>query len=139
MKILQQALDSVLFHSQLCRPRECCGILMTQDDETSQVDLVFWGENTDADRPESRYELDHRSHIKAVEMECLGAARIVGYYHSHPDGASRPSRRDKGKAVDRVTYVIVGEEKGSVECTAWRFQAGEFVPEPLQVSEYIWR
>lgn len=135
MRILRQALDSVLFHSQVNRPHECCGILMSRDENMSQIDLVYWGENADVDRPEMRFALDHKSHIKAVEMECVGNARIVGYYHSHPGGASRPSCRDEREAVNGTIHLIVGVENGSVECTAWRFENGRFVQEPLEIAD----
>ena len=134
MKILRQALDSVLFHSQLNGPCECCGILMSRDESADQVDLVYWGENADMDRPETRFVLDHKSHIEAVDMECSGNAQIVGYYHSHPDGISQPSCRDEREAVDGTIHVIVGVEGGTVGCRAWRFQDGRFVQEPLEVT-----
>lgn len=135
MRILRQALDSVLFHSQIDGPRECCGILMSRDKSAEQVDLVYWGENADMDRPETRFALDHKSHIRAVEMECSGSARIVGYYHSHPDGAVRPSCRDEQEAFADTIQVIVGVEGGSVEYSAWRFQDGRFVQESLEVTD----
>jgi len=135
MRILRQALDSVLFHSQLSAPRECCGILMSQDENMSPIDLVYWGENADTDRPETRFVLDHKSHMKAVEMECAGDAWIVGYYHSHPEGAGGLSCRDIREAVSGTIHMIVGVENGSVECTAWRFQNGRFVQEPLEITD----
>jgi len=135
MKIRRHALDSVLFHGHLSRPRECCGILMTQNDESSPVDLVFWGENAEKKQPESRYVLDHRSHLKAVEMECSGSVRIVGYYHSHSAADSTPSCIDRDHGADGVSYVIVYVGEDGVECSAWRFENGEFVREPLEVIE----
>ena len=135
MRILRQALDSVLFHSQVSRPCECCGILMSRDEKTPQIDLVYWGENADTDRPETRFVLDHKTHIKAVEMECSGSARIVGYYHSHPGGAGQPSCRDAQEAVNGTIHLIVGVGNGSVECTTWRFQNGRFVQEPLEIAD----
>jgi len=135
MRILRQALDSVLFHSQLSWPRECCGILMSQDEDMSQIELVYWGENAETDRPETRFALDHKSHINAVEMECAGDAWIVGYYHSHPGGAGRPSCRDIPETVSGTMHMIVGVENGSVEWTAGRFRNGRFVQEPLEIVD----
>ena len=133
MKILRDALGSVLFHAQLSVPNECCGILLNRGDEPSVVDMVVWGSNTQELRPESRYELDHASHLEAVRIECADSGSILGYYHSHPGGESRPSMTDLDQAVEGVTYLISGMKKGEVAYAAWHIEDGEFVQESIEV------
>ncbi|MCD6288016.1 MAG: M67 family metallopeptidase [Candidatus Hydrogenedentes bacterium] len=133
MKIRSEVVDSILFHAQLSEPRECCGILMSRDKNGGVVDLVFWGSNVEPVRPESRYELDHKSHVNAVNMECAGEGRVVGYYHSHPSGGVNPSEVDLGRAVDQTAYLIVGMGYDRPELAAWRIDGSGYVEEPLEI------
>ena len=135
MKILRQALDQVADHAQQSAPQECCGILLCADDVLSLVNRVLPAKNAEKENPEKGYVLDHKTHLKAVEMEASGDACIVGYYHSHPAGRARPSRRDVEQAIDGVTYLIAGMADGQLEHAAWRLEDGDLIPEPLEIGE----
>jgi proteasome lid subunit RPN8/RPN11 len=46
---------------------------------------------------------------------------VVGFYHSHPDVAARPSEFDKEHAWPYYSYVIVSVRGGQpFEMTSWR-------------------
>lgn len=135
MKILRRALESVTAHARESLPHECCGILLAQGQDLSTVACALPAENTEREHPQQRYSLGHRAHIKAVEMEASNNVRIAGYYHSHPDGGTKPSHRDMGQAVIGATYLIISIRNGSVEQAAWRLADDHFVPEPLEVIE----
>lgn len=67
-------------------------------------------------------------------MEALGEASIAGYYHSHPDGRARPSRRDVKQAGHGAIYLITGLEGGwRIEHAAWRLEGDNMIPVPLEV------
>jgi len=136
LKILRQVLNSIADHARRSFPRECCGILMCLGEDGLTVNRALWAENASPERPEQRYLLGHEAHLKAVEMESAGDARIAGYYHSHPDGKARPSNHDVEQAISGVTYLITGlESDGQVEHTAWRLEGDNLVPEPLEVCQ----
>lgn len=135
MRISRQLLETITKHAQQSQPHECCGILMSTSGNGSVVDHVIPAENVEKDDPERRYVLDHKAHLKAVDMEALGEAYIVGYYHSHPDGKPRPSNHDVEQAVSEVIYLITGLGNGKIEHAAWRFEKNNPIPEPLEVSE----
>ena len=135
MRISRQLLKSIVEHAQQSRPHECCGILMSTSGNSSVVDHVIPAENVEKDDPERRYALGHNAHLKAVNMEALGEAYIIGYYHSHPDGKPRPSNHDAEQAVSEVIYLITGLGNGEIEHAAWRFENDNPTREPLEVSE----
>lgn len=135
MRISRQLLKSIVEHAQQSRPYECCGILMSTSGNGSVVDHVIPAENVEKDDPERRYTLGHKAHLKAVDMEALGEACIVGYYHSHPDGKPRPSNHDIEQSVSEVIYLITGLGNGKIQHAAWRFENNSPIPELLEVSE----
>ena len=132
MRIRQDVLNAIEAHAQECHPHECCGVLLRRGEQRDVVSGLLRAANTTADDPAGRYALGHKAHLEAVKMEAAGEARIAGYYHSHPDGATRPSPRDAEQAVDGLTYVIVGNCNGSIEAAAWRMTDGGFVEEPME-------
>lgn len=108
---------------------------MSTSGDASVVDHVIPAENVDKDDTERGYVLGHKAHLKAVNMEALGEACIVGYYHSHPNNKPRASKRDLEQAVSEVIYLITGLGDGEIEHAAWRLEKDNLIPEPLEVSE----
>ena len=135
MKIVHRALELLAAHACETLPSECCGILLAQGNELSTVSCVLRAENADREGPQQRYSLGHKAHIRAVEREGSSDDRIVGYYHSHPDGGTQPSRRDTAQAVVGVIYLIIAIGGGLIEWAAWRLVGNHFVREPLEVIE----
>ncbi|MFQ6097334.1 MAG: Mov34/MPN/PAD-1 family protein [Armatimonadota bacterium] len=133
MKIRRDVLEAVVAHARETLPHECCGILLAQPPVPSVATLALRADNADPLAPHRAYVLGHRAHLKAVEMEASGAARIVAYYHSHPRGDAAPSARDLQHAASGVTYLIVGLRGDSVACAPWRLEGGVPTPLPLEV------
>ena len=134
MKILRRVRKSIAAHARQSRPWECCGILLAEPSAPEVVTRAVYAENV-ANDARKRYVLDPKAHIRAARMEREGVVRIAGYYHSHPDGGSRPTPRDIEQAVASICYLIVGLDNGRAEFGAWRFGGGLFTTEPLEVAE----
>lgn len=99
---------------------------------------VVPGINITAGDPARRYQLDWRTLLDCVKDTRKGDAVILGFYHSHPGGAARPSERDRDEAWEDVTYLIVAvsadRDKPEVTaCGGWRVveAGGPFVAERL--------
>jgi len=135
MTIRRDVLDLVLAHARAALPRECCGILLAEGHDRSTVTRALPAENEERACPGRAYLIGHKAHIKAIEMEAEGAARIVGYYHSHPCGAPAPSARDAELADQEAAYLIVGFQDGRCEAAVWRFDGHGLVSEPLKRVE----
>ena len=109
----------MLRHAESARPRECCGVLVGRDDEILQA---FEARNL-ADDP-NRYLLDPGDHIAIRRNARASGLAVVGFYHSHPHSAARPSATDRAEATypDHL-YLIVGAD----EVRLFRLTGGNFV------------
>lgn len=135
MKIRGSVLDTMIAHAEGAYPGECCGILLAGGADPSTVAAVVRAENVEDGDRERGYVLGHKAHLEAVKMESTGEFSIIGYYHSHPDGTTRPSRRDAKQAVGETLYMILGISDGGAGQAAWQLEGDEFVEISLNVVE----
>lgn len=122
VRIDSGVIAALLAEASAAHPREACG-------------LLFGGEGLiTAHRPaanvhpapERHFEIDPAALIAAHRAMRGGGPRLVGHYHSHPQGAPEPSATDRAMAAgDGMIWAIVGQGK----VTLWR--AGEEGLEPL--------
>jgi desampylase len=100
----------ILHQARTAHPYECCGLLEgVRDDGLFIVQALHPARNLS---PEAdRFEIDPRDHIAAVKKARAGGAAIIGCYHSHPEGAPRPSARDLAGAQeeDFLWLIVAGE------------------------------
>ncbi len=134
MRILRQVLESVAAHARDCVPCECCGILLARDRDNA-ICHSLRAENAEKEKPELKYILGHKAHLKAVEMEINSGIQIVGYYHSHPGGGAKPSSLDAEKAVEGVFYLITAKSNGLVDNTLWILKNDRFVPVTMEICD----
>ncbi len=111
-------------HAAAAFPHECCGVLLGPAQGLHRVaDEVVAALNI-ADDPGIAYQIDWRTLFSVVRGTRGGDRRIVGFYHSHPDGSARPSVRDLREAWADHVYVIVSVSAGrAADITAWRLHA----------------
>ena len=95
-------------------PHECCGLLL-EDKAGVQLKLAA---NVAAD-PAKHFEIDPATLIAAEKAQREDHARIIGYFHSHPNGLARPSSEDAEMAASdgRIWLIIANGE-----ITAWHKQ-----------------
>ena len=99
-------------------PRECCGLLIGQGDTQVTVTGVVATKNLSEDP--ARFLIDPQSQFDWMRKLRDTGQRIVGHYHSHPNGVGQPSSHDEAMAQDtEQIWVIVpvhvgraGEPKG---------------------------
>jgi len=125
----------MIAHAQESYPGECCGIVLAGRDDPSFVSAIVRAENVEEGDQANGFVLGHEAHLAAVKMESTGEFSIAGYYHSHPDGTTRPSRRDTEQAVGETLYVILGVSDGRVAQAAWKLEGDEFAEVPMRVVE----
>ena len=121
VRIAISAIGAIQNHATQAVPDECCGLLLGRDgviEDARPADNV-------AAEPLSRFEIDPQALIDAHRAARAGGPRILGYYHSHPQGCATPSATDREQAAhDGSVWAIVGE--GDV--TFWRDEGAGFVP-----------
>ena len=133
MKILSSVLESIVDHSRESRPSECCGILLSRRNDPGIVDDILRAKNAEKSNPKEVYVLDHKAHIKAIDLEISEDSCIVGYYHSHPRGGTKLSATDTRQAVAGAAYLIVGGDTEKASYAAWRMKEKQFVEESVEV------
>ncbi|WP_188513847.1 M67 family metallopeptidase [Blastomonas aquatica] len=115
---MQVSLSSAL-HAQLlaaaraAHPHECCGLLFGDD---AAVHRIAPTPNVSQD-PSRAFEIEPGALIAAERAMRQGGDRLIGHYHSHPNGRAEPSPRDAADAAadDRLWLIIAGDI-----ITAWR-------------------
>jgi len=104
-------------------PQEACGLLIGQG---GQVTKIIPSPNLSA-TPEKTFEIDPALIIYHQKDCRTGPDKIIGHYHSHPDGQAAPSLHDKQQNYDAdLIWVIVSvTEEGAQEMNAFATHDGQ--------------
>ncbi len=118
-------LAAMMAAAEAAWPEECCGLLIGNGRETITVGRVLPAANIAADR-RAAFEVDPAVRLR-LERELRargGGTRLVGHYHSHPNGAAAPSPTDAARAgwePDLLWLVVAVDAHGARPPRAWRF------------------
>lgn len=123
----RKVVEKLRRHASREFPREACGVLAGKD---GAVTRVYECRNVSG-HPEVSYEISPEDLLKAMEdMKCRGL-ELLGFYHSHPAGLSRPSLIDEGRATwPGYSYVIVSPS-GSISSWRWNEEKNRFEEEAV--------
>ena len=124
LRISKQDQQEIRQVAECIYPYECCGFLIGRSDNgVKLVDRVIIAENRRYDSPANRFLITPEQ-FREIEGELRAVSgEIVGFFHSHPDVAARPSKYDLDHAWPWYSYVIVSVQNGSSEdFTAWRME-----------------
>jgi proteasome lid subunit RPN8/RPN11 len=119
-------------------PREICGVLAghrsEDESDADHVDRVteYHRVTNVADDPRVAYELDPAETLETIEAIEEAGLDVVGFYHSHPETAARPSATDEAQATwTGYVYCIVSPAEDAIR--AWRWTGEAF--DPLEVVD----
>tara|TARA_R100001244_G_scaffold96522_6_gene72282 strand:+ start:49781 stop:50212 length:432 start_codon:yes stop_codon:yes gene_type:complete len=112
--------------------QEICGILFGRE---GRVSARRAAKNV-AEDPYRHFEIDPRALIDAERGERDGGEPILGFYHSHPTGAVRPSIIDAGSAAPdgRLWLIINGQDAAAWQAVPDGEIYGRFDAIPLDCS-----
>jgi desampylase len=100
---------------------EVCGLMLGGQ----RVERLLYTRNV-SENPADSFEIDPTPLFNAIRVERAGGERLIGYYHSHPNGCAEPSERDRMSAMgDLRIWVIVGHGVAR----AWRMNLAGFFDE----------
>ncbi len=103
---------------------EVCGLLFGDD---AAITAIGPCANVAAN-PEDSFEIDPAALIAAHRATRGGGPRMIGWYHSHPNGVCAPSARDVAMAdEDGKLWLIIG----AGQIALWRAEQGGFIAIPL--------
>jgi len=121
------AYDDIVSHATGGGDAEVCGVLAGTrgtDGEPSVVTETYRAENV-AETPRTRYAIDPEEQLELIERAEGDGLDVVGYYHSHPVGPTRPSETDAARATwPGYSYVICALD-GHPFVGSWRWRGDE--------------
>ena len=120
---------AILRAAERAHPHEACGLLLGAGAEGGDhVHTALPTANVHPD-PARHFEIDPAALLAAHKAARSGGPRLIGFFHSHPNGLARPSATDaRDAAHDGRVWLIVA--KGTI--TAWKDLPSGF--EPLSYS-----
>ena len=110
LRISSKSIAAIRAHAAETPGVEVCGLLFGT---VEAVEVVQRCANV-ADTPATRFEIDPAALIAAHKAQRAGGAKLIGHYHSHPNGVCAPSEADRAAALDagRFWLIIAGGEMG---------------------------
>jgi proteasome lid subunit RPN8/RPN11 len=118
--ITQRAIDAIRSHGAAEFPYECCGALIEADGTIVEAIAL---RNTTGSGATRRFRIGPEGYREADALARQRGASLVGFYHSHPNEAARPSAYDLEHAWPNLTYVIISVNAGTPgDITVWHLR-----------------
>ena len=90
-------------------PNECCGLLEGTDTADGWRALEIHESPNIAEDPQRRFLIDPQVQFDLMRRLRDASSRIIGCFHSHPDGCAEPSAADRAEAYENeFLYLIAG-------------------------------
>jgi desampylase len=110
LRISSKSIAAIRAHTAETPGVEVCGLLFGT---LEAVEAVQRCANV-ADTTATCFEIDPAALIAAHKAERAGGPKLIGHYHSHPNGACAPSATDTAAALDvgRYWLIVTGTQTG---------------------------
>ncbi|ODS53268.1 MAG: hypothetical protein ABS36_15220 [Acidobacteria bacterium SCN 69-37] len=130
--VLPSALrQAMVAHARAAAPIECCGLLVGVGRRV--MSLVPMRNVVESP---TRFRIDDRAHIALQRaLRATPALSIVGVYHSHPTGPSRPSPTDIAEAHYRGWLHVIVSLAGRPRVRGFVIEDGRAWPARLCTSD----
>jgi proteasome lid subunit RPN8/RPN11 len=111
---------------------EVCGLLVGSEDAVARL---VPARNVARD-PARTFEIEPATLLATHRTARVSGHRVIGHWHSHPNGRCEPSARDAARATDNgaIWLIIAGGD-----LSAWRAESrgpgpARFVPVALEIA-----
>ena len=113
-------------------PDEVCGLLVGRD---GVVEELVPARNVAAD-PARSFEIDPATLLATHRTARGQGRRVIGHWHSHPNGRREPSARDAARATDNgeIWLIIAGSDIGAWQPRSAGAGPAHFVPVPVEIG-----
>lgn len=133
VRISRGVLQRILAHAAKEPEREVCGLLLGLPQNSVRADFTTLDFARDerveeavttmnvATDPTTSFEIDPAALFATLRAERRGGPRILGHYHSHPNGSSTPSAPDAAMTLQpgRLWLIVAAGE-----ARMWREEPG---------------
>jgi proteasome lid subunit RPN8/RPN11 len=116
---------AILLAASRAYPHECCGLVEGLDLEEGWQALAVHETANLAENPTRKFLVDPQAQFDLMRKLRGGERRILGCFHSHPDGSAEPSATDRADAYEsNFLYLIAaGAPEIGFELKAYVFDA----------------
>jgi proteasome lid subunit RPN8/RPN11 len=122
----QQQLFFIHKQSEREAPREACGLLAGKDGVVTMVIPV-----NNAEPGSSRFRMDPKAQLRAMELVDIEGLEFLAIYHSHPKGKYYPSDTDVREHAYPVISVICSKVGRKWASQAFWIENGRFEEVPI--------
>lgn len=144
MIIARDALRQIVDAAEAAYPGECCGLIVGRTFPNGTVEATRAHASANMRKQDNRFEIDPRLWVDLARALGRGPQKVVGLYHSHPDGPAQPSAIDLEAAWgEELIWLIVSvagnEGRGqAVQVTAHILDHGgrQFRELPLRTADW---
>jgi proteasome lid subunit RPN8/RPN11 len=114
LRLSAQLAAAVLKSAARAYPAECCGLIEgTPTDDGWRALAIHEAANL-AEEPARRFLIDPQTHFDLLRHLRGSERRIIGCFHSHPDGPAEPSATDRASASEHdFLWLIAGGSPAS--------------------------
>lgn len=124
--------DEILEAADSAFPHECCGMIEgASADLTWRAHAIHRARNV-AEDAANHFLIDPQLQFDLLRKLRGSERRIIGCFHSHPNGLTAPSADDRAKAIEPnfLWLIAAGVKPGGFALNAYVFaeDAGHFVP-----------
>jgi proteasome lid subunit RPN8/RPN11 len=127
VRIGRTLVETLLSAARAAPDREICGLLFGSSAEIERAEPA----HNVAAQPWDMFEVDPRALFAALRAERGGGDRLIGHYHSHPNGSAEPSPRDLAAAEPGKYWLILGGR----DARLWVMENGGFRELQLVVAD----
>ncbi len=101
-------LDKLQLHASNKYPEEACALLVgtIDSEQTYKISTIELSSNVAADKKKF-FEVDPAVRIRLERELRSEAFKVIGVYHSHPNGKAEPSETDAKMVIERDLVWIV--------------------------------
>lgn len=106
--IAREALRQIVDAAEAAYPGECCGLMVGHQTPNGVVEVARAHPSENLGKDPTRFEIDPRLWVDLSRALGRGPRKVVGLYHSHPDGPAQPSATDLQAAWgEEMVWLIV--------------------------------
>ena len=131
LHLSQDLRDEILDAASAAFPMECCGLIEGVCTKGTWHALAVHKAKNLAEDSANHFLVDPQLHFELLRSLRGSERRIIGCFHSHPNGLSAPSSDDRATAIEPnfVWLIAFGEKADAFGLSAYVFDnaAGEFV------------